>query len=60
MQGDNTYHDSHFDYIMDKCGITDPDVIKRIHGMLKTGVDGNPNATDEEIIDAIESLGEGE
>ena len=60
MQGDNTYHDSHFDYIMNKCGITDPDTITQIHQMLKKGIDGNPNATDEEIMDAIESLGEAE
>ena len=55
-QGNNSAHNSHFDAIMDQYGITDPDDRERIHQEINQGLDDNGNASDDEIIDAIESL----
>ena len=60
-QGNNQYHNAHFASILKRYGITDPDAVSDIHHMIGADADGNANASDEEIIDAIESyLGGGE
>ncbi len=54
LHGDNTSHNEHFDSILKRYGITDPDARSWIHQQLGSGVDGNANASDDEIIEAIE------
>lgn len=55
-QGDNTAHNSHFDAIMNEYGITDPDARQRVHQYINQGLDDNGNASEEEIVEAIENL----